>query len=69
MATNYYVEILSGQSTYFTQFDEFRHGRTHGSNYLFMDLHVGPRAKGLPVYGADPWDFPEDGSSTPTTNP
>ncbi len=57
-ATNYYIEILNGQSTYHTQVDEYRHGREAGSNYLFLDLHVGEREKNLPVFGADPWDFP-----------
>jgi len=60
MGTNYYVEILSGRSTYFEQVDVVRHGRSYGSNYLFLDLHAGPRAKDVPVYGADPWDFPGD---------
>ena len=60
LGTNYYVEILSGRSTYFEQVDEVRHGRSYGSNYLFLDLHAGPRAKDVPVYGADPWDFPGD---------
>ena len=60
LGTNYYVEILRGNTTYFEQVDEYRHGRSHGSNYLFLDLHVGPRARNLPVYGADPWDFPSE---------
>ena len=59
MSTNYYVETKpSGGSTYFEQVDESRHGRQAGSNYLFLDLHVGPRERGLPMYGLDPWDFP-----------
>jgi len=58
ISTNYYVEILNGQSTYFAQVDESRHGRVRGSNYLYMDMHAGPRARGLPVLGEDPWDFP-----------
>ena len=58
LATNYYVEILHGQSTYAAQVDEYRHGRVNGSNYLFRDLHAGPRDRKVPVYGADPWDFP-----------
>jgi prepilin-type processing-associated H-X9-DG protein len=63
LGTNYYVEILRGATTYFAQVDEFRHGRSYGSNYLFLDLHVGPREKNLPVYGADPWDFPDSSSN------
>jgi prepilin-type N-terminal cleavage/methylation domain-containing protein/prepilin-type processing-associated H-X9-DG protein len=61
MSTNYYVETKqsSGASTYDEQVDEARHGRQAGSNYLYLDLHVaGPRDRGVPVYGLDPWDFP-----------
>ena len=57
--TNYYIEILNGQTTYYEQVDEFRHGRAAGSNYLFQDLHVGGRDRKRPVYGADPWDLPD----------
>jgi len=60
LATNYYVEILRGATTYFEQVDESRHGRVIGSNYLFLDLHAGPRDRKVPVYGADPWDFPNN---------
>ncbi len=59
-ATNYYVEILSGVSTYYQQCDENRHGRVYGSNYLYLDMHVGPRPRNLPKFGQDPWDFPEN---------
>ena len=67
-AGNYFVEILSGRTTYYDQVDESRHGRVYGSNYLYLDMHVGPRAKNLPMFGADPWDFP-DTSGTATTAP
>jgi prepilin-type N-terminal cleavage/methylation domain-containing protein len=66
LGTNYYVEILNGQSTYFEQVDEFRHGMQRGSNYLFADMHVALMMQmrgragdpSLPLFGADPWDFP-----------
>jgi prepilin-type N-terminal cleavage/methylation domain-containing protein/prepilin-type processing-associated H-X9-DG protein len=58
MSTNYYCEILNGATTYYTQIDEFRHGRQLKSNYLFMDLHVGPYEAPNPMQGEDPWDFP-----------
>jgi prepilin-type processing-associated H-X9-DG protein len=64
LATNYYVEILRGFTTYYNQVDEVRHGRVLGSNYLYLDLHVGPRDFKRPMYGTDPWDFP-----SPTTQP
>ena len=59
MSTNYYVETKPGGTTYYEQVDESRHGRQSGSNYLYLDLHVGPRDRNLPIFGLDPWDFPE----------
>jgi prepilin-type processing-associated H-X9-DG protein len=59
LATNYYVETKpGGTTTYNDQVDPFRHGAQLGSNYLYLDLHVGPRDARLPVLGLDPWDFP-----------
>jgi prepilin-type N-terminal cleavage/methylation domain-containing protein len=60
LSGNYYVETktASNTSTYAEQVDEVRHGRVYGSNYLYLDMHAGPRLKGLPVFGLDPWDFP-----------
>ncbi len=61
-AGNYFVETKSsGLSTYEEQADEHRHGILYGSNYLYLDMHVGPRPKGFPVFGIDPWDFPNPG--------
>jgi prepilin-type N-terminal cleavage/methylation domain-containing protein len=59
LSTNYYVETMSSGSTYKDQVDEARHGLQSGSNYLFLDMHVGPRDLKLPVVGLDPWDFAE----------
>jgi prepilin-type N-terminal cleavage/methylation domain-containing protein/prepilin-type processing-associated H-X9-DG protein len=37
----------------------FRHGLQLGSNYLYMDWHVGPiRDRGEVITGVDPWDIP-----------
>ncbi|HEY1684923.1 MAG TPA: type II secretion system protein [Tepidisphaeraceae bacterium] len=58
LSTNYYVEILSGNSTYEEQVDLYRHGKTIGSNYLYLDLHVDSNGPTTTAYGADPWDFP-----------
>jgi prepilin-type N-terminal cleavage/methylation domain-containing protein len=63
-AGNYFVEILSGRTTYYDQVDESRHGRVYGSNYLYLDMHAGPRPKGLPMFGWDPWDFPDSNGAT-----
>lgn len=48
-----------------------RHGARLGSNYLFMDLHVGtlPRNEGQVVHGIDPWDVDAAGKVNPTTLP
>jgi type II secretory pathway pseudopilin PulG len=61
-STNYYVEILSNGTTYYAQVDEARHGRTLKSNYLFLDMHVGALDLKRPMFGTDPWDFPEPGT-------
>jgi prepilin-type N-terminal cleavage/methylation domain-containing protein/prepilin-type processing-associated H-X9-DG protein len=57
LATNYYVEILNGATTYYAQVNEFAHGK-RGSNYLYLDTHVGPIDRRRAMYGEDPWDFP-----------
>jgi type II secretory pathway pseudopilin PulG len=62
-ATNYYVEILNGNSTYDAQVEKYRHGIKVGSNYLYLDTHVDSDGPTTTIYGADPWDFPD----TPTT--
>jgi prepilin-type processing-associated H-X9-DG protein len=64
-ATNYYVEILNGLSTYDAQVEKYRHGQKTGSNYLYLDLHVDSNGPTTTTYGQDPWDFPY----TPTTAP
>jgi type II secretory pathway pseudopilin PulG len=58
-STNYYVEILNGQSTYDAQVEKYRHGIAVGSNYLYLDTHVDPNGPTTTTYGADPWDFPD----------
>lgn len=57
-ATNYYVEILDGQSTYDAEVEKYRHGIKVGSNYLYLDTHVDSDGPITTIYGADPWDFP-----------
>lgn len=66
-ATNYYVEILGGGSTYDAQVEKYRHGKKIGSNYLYLDLHVDSNGPTVTNYGADPWDFPYLASTQPTT--
>jgi prepilin-type N-terminal cleavage/methylation domain-containing protein/prepilin-type processing-associated H-X9-DG protein len=48
-----------------------RHGARLGSNYLFMDCHVGllPRTESGVVHGIDPWDVDQKGVKIPTTQP
>jgi prepilin-type N-terminal cleavage/methylation domain-containing protein len=58
-AANYYVEILSGESTYWAQVEPYRHGIRLGSNYLYLDLHVDNRGPTVGIDDLDPWDFEE----------
>jgi prepilin-type processing-associated H-X9-DG protein len=52
---------------YSTRVEPYRHGIKHGSNYLFLDLHVGlfkpkknPDGTDATLVGIDPWDVPID---------
>jgi prepilin-type N-terminal cleavage/methylation domain-containing protein/prepilin-type processing-associated H-X9-DG protein len=63
-STNYYVEILGGNSTYFAQTDRYRHGAQLASNYLYLDLHVDNKGPVDTVHGSDPWDFPDQVTTT-----
>lgn len=70
-ATDYYVETYNNGSTIYSSYDkeveEYRHGPTLGSNFLYMDLHVdsdGPVEKTLGQY-PDPWDFPDAAEHPP----
>jgi prepilin-type N-terminal cleavage/methylation domain-containing protein len=58
MSGNYYVETKPTGTTYFEQCDEARHGLQLGSNYLFLDMHVGRHERNRALEGVDPWDFP-----------
>lgn len=45
---------------YATRVEQYRHGIKHGSNYLFLDLHVGlfkPKDRDDQIKGLDPWDI------------
>lgn len=44
---------------YVTRVDPYKHGLTLGSNYLFLDMHVGSLPKNRVLGGVDPWDFPD----------
>jgi len=57
---DYYMNGADGNNPngdYSTRVELYRHGLKHGSNYLFLDLHVGiikSRSGELPA-GVDPW--------------
>lgn len=47
-----------------------RHGISHGSNYLMLDMHVEPQLlknSGQAASGLDPWDFYNNTPPPPTT--
>jgi prepilin-type N-terminal cleavage/methylation domain-containing protein len=43
---------------YDSRVEPWRHGLRLGSNYLFLDMHVGLLPKNRAIEGIDPWDFP-----------
>jgi prepilin-type N-terminal cleavage/methylation domain-containing protein/prepilin-type processing-associated H-X9-DG protein len=61
---DYYMDPPSGPGKdwdYKTRVDLYKHGLQLGSNYLFLDLHVGTLPKKFFLGGIDPWDFPDPG--------
>jgi prepilin-type N-terminal cleavage/methylation domain-containing protein len=72
--TDYYMDPPGkpgGWGDFKTRVDLFKHGIQLGSNYLFLDLHVGTQPKSFFLGGIDPWDFPDPGTTEtqPTTPP
>jgi prepilin-type processing-associated H-X9-DG protein len=57
---DYYMQA----SDFIRVVERFRHGRSLGSNYLYMDAHVGTVMPREALTGVDPWDPP-----TPTPEP
>lgn len=57
---DYYMDSRDFRTDYPTRVDSYKHGLQRGSNYLFMDLHVGMlknnQAKDLIDRIRDPWD-------------
>jgi prepilin-type N-terminal cleavage/methylation domain-containing protein/prepilin-type processing-associated H-X9-DG protein len=64
---DYYMDVDSSLALhdYDRVVESYRHGRSVGSNYLFLDLHVGALSKKLALAAVDPWDVPD--SSGPIT--
>lgn len=48
--------------------DAYKHGAKLGSNYLFVDLHVGLLAEKDAVFGVDPWDVSPATTQQTSTN-
>ena len=48
--------------------EQYRHGLTRGSNYLYLDRHVETRLPNEAKRGVDPWDF-KDLTTQPTNPP
>jgi prepilin-type processing-associated H-X9-DG protein len=50
---------MNEQTDYPSRVEFYRHGLKRGSNYLFLDLHVGTVAsRTTATKGANPWDIP-----------
>jgi prepilin-type N-terminal cleavage/methylation domain-containing protein/prepilin-type processing-associated H-X9-DG protein len=61
LVTDYYMDEnpLAGLNDLDRVVESYRHGRQLGSNYLFLDLHVGTLPRKLAMAGVDPWDIPD----------
>jgi prepilin-type processing-associated H-X9-DG protein len=53
--TDYY---MNEHSDYPDRIEFYRHGPKLGSNYLYLDWHVGTLRKNDALVGMDPWDVP-----------
>jgi prepilin-type N-terminal cleavage/methylation domain-containing protein len=66
---DYYMEGSSIPGDTNTEFnrvvEKYRHGITLGSNYLYLDSHVGTVLPNEALTGLDPWDLRTSGSSPP----
>jgi prepilin-type N-terminal cleavage/methylation domain-containing protein/prepilin-type processing-associated H-X9-DG protein len=64
LANDYYMngDQVAGMTDFdFGKVELFRHGIRLGSNYLFLDLHVGTlKRKGQLLRSGDPWKIPVD---------
>ena len=54
-------------SDYSVLVDQFKHGITHGSNYLYLDGHVDNDTSEGALKSLDPWDFREKTLNPPPT--
>lgn len=51
---------MNERTDYPSRVEFYRHGLKRGSNYLFLDLHVGTLAdRRTALRGSDPWDIPD----------
>jgi prepilin-type N-terminal cleavage/methylation domain-containing protein/prepilin-type processing-associated H-X9-DG protein len=54
-----YEDYYMNKTDYSTRVEPYRHGLKRGSNYLFLDLHVGTLLnRRQTLWGVDPWDPP-----------
>ena len=54
-----YEDYYMNKGDFATRVEPYRHGFKRGSNYLFLDLHVGTlRNRKTTLWGIDPWDPP-----------
>jgi prepilin-type N-terminal cleavage/methylation domain-containing protein len=62
---DYYMEDEAGSTDFDRLVERYRHGITRGSNYLYMDMHVGTVPPDGFSQGLDPWD-PHKSLAPPT---
>jgi prepilin-type N-terminal cleavage/methylation domain-containing protein/prepilin-type processing-associated H-X9-DG protein len=51
-------DYYMNENDYPSRIEFYRHGPKLGSNYLYLDWHVGSLVKANALIGMDPWDFP-----------
>jgi prepilin-type N-terminal cleavage/methylation domain-containing protein/prepilin-type processing-associated H-X9-DG protein len=71
---DYYMEKENydnpdGRTEFENVVELYRHGATYGSNYLFMDLHVGSMLPDKAANALDPWDAPKPDDPAPAPSP
>lgn len=55
---DYYMERELNSTDFGTLVDQYRHGTSRGSNYLYFDMHVSSSPPTAARNAMDPWDLP-----------
>jgi prepilin-type processing-associated H-X9-DG protein len=64
---DYYMENTGPSSDFDSIVEQYRHGVNLGSNYLYLDAHVGSEPPVMTEGLLDPWDVPGESPRTDST--